>query len=179
MFWQRSKRAEADTITNLTLSNYFITYWSFKKCVIETSKVVSSMFGLSIDVLTQILESWSRRTNLTLTNHLITYWTFKNCVIKTSKVVSSKSGLSLDVLTEILESWSRHNNKFDTDQLLTMLIKKCVIKTSQVVGIMFPTSFSKQCCAWFSFYENKVLHQLRIFLKVHCFHKMKIMQTQF
>ena len=119
MFWQRSKRVEADTITNLTLSNYFITYWSFKKCVIKTSKVVSSMFGLSIDVLTQILESWSRRTNLTLTNHLITYWTFKNCDIKTSKVVSSKYGLSLNVLTDIFESWSRRTNLTLTNYFIT------------------------------------------------------------
>ena len=51
-------------IINLTLTNYFITYWTFKKCVIKTSQVVSSKYGLSLDVLTEILESWSRITNL-------------------------------------------------------------------------------------------------------------------
>ena len=85
--------------TNMTLTNYFTTYWLFKKCTIKTRKTISSKVGLSLNVLTEILESWSRITNLTLTNYFITYWTFKNCVIKINKVVSSKVGLSLDVMT--------------------------------------------------------------------------------
>jgi hypothetical protein len=119
----------------LTLTNYFITYWTFKKCVIKTNQVVSSKYGLSLDVLTEILESWSRITNLTLTNYFITYWTFKKCVIKTNQMVSSKYGLSLDVLTEILESWSRITNLTLTNYFITYwTFKKCVIKTSQAVS---------------------------------------------
>ena len=42
----------------LTLTNYFINYWTFKKCVIKTRQAVSSKCGLSLEVLTDILESW-------------------------------------------------------------------------------------------------------------------------
>ena len=87
------------------ISLYIAGWHSYKQKCGRHSKC-----GLSLDVLTEILESWSRSTNLTLTNYFITYWTFKKCVIKTNKVVSSKYGLSLDVMTEIFESWSRITN---------------------------------------------------------------------
>ena len=33
-------------ITNLTLTNCFITYWTFKNCVIKANQVISSKYGL-------------------------------------------------------------------------------------------------------------------------------------
>ena len=73
-----------------TLNNHLITYWTFKKCVIKTSQVVSSKYGIALDILTYIFENWIRITNLKLTNWFIPLWIFKKCAIKTSQVVSSK-----------------------------------------------------------------------------------------
>ena len=84
---------------------------NIQRMCLQTNQVVPSKYGLSLDVLTQILESWSRRTNLTLTNYFITYLlNIQRMRLQTSQVVPSKYGLSLDVLTEILESWSRITN---------------------------------------------------------------------
>ena len=88
-------------ITNLTLTNCFIPYWSFKKCGDKASQVVQSKYGISFDTLTEIFKRWSRNTNLTQTNCFITYWTLKKCGIKANQVLQSKYELSFHGLKEI------------------------------------------------------------------------------
>ena len=68
-------------ITNLTLTNCFITYWTFKKCVIKTNQVISSKYGLFWCFGRY---PWEMKQNYKFdtTQLFITYWTLKKCVIK-------------------------------------------------------------------------------------------------
>ena len=118
----------------LTLTNYFITYWTFKKCVIKTRQAVSSKCGLFLNVLTYIDD----------TDQL--FYSFEKSVFKTSQVVSSKCGPSLGILTGFFRELKHKkknwhwltNNCFNT----YWTFKKYVIKISQVVSSKYGLSLN-------------------------------------
>ena len=100
-------------ITSLTLTNWFVTYWTFK----IVSSNPAKWFLQSLD-FHFIFDSWSRITNLTLTNCFVIHWTFTKCIIKSSQVISSKFGLSFHVLKVVFERWSKKPNLTLTTDLL-------------------------------------------------------------
>ena len=137
--------------TNLTLTNYFITYWTFKKYVIKFSKVVSSKYGLFLNVLTDIFESWSRRTNLTLTNYFITYWTFKNVSSKPAKWFLFFKCFDRDF-------WElKQNNKFD---IKSVSVKQSYLKKHVLAVHDFKKTIEAKllwlCFFWKCFHEGKI-----------------------